>query len=799
MKSITDFFSEDSNPGQLRGNNQQNNNGKNEEIDENESTSSDHCQIIQKNSEVKKYNEGKFIRYHTFCKNLVIIDGKSYKCHYHARTNRYNANHTCKEHIKHEKQNIEEFLTSQPSIKYLDTSKLSLEDHVALVCAQLNFSIKSVCSPEFHDLLYHFIRAGQDSNKFHTYPKAYKIYQAKDRGSLRKRIINLSESTISAQCRLAAMSSPMAAALDGGSVAHNHFVDVLLNDIIYGNGTFLFESFTLPSFNAKTYMKIGKKIIDEAANSKIILSCFVGDRLRSQVKGLDHLNPNSLQNTFYDNPIYNSVVFIPCICHILNRSLLKTIQKSDNLKKAVNLLNSLQVLLRKPGFYSLIKKYMPSLVETRWIYLFDIAFWAISNKKLINSIFTGTQIPIIKKYFRNARFEIFQKGIPLIIEEVASIMLPIKIFFDKMEDSKSALWWIKPLFQQLINHLKSVENDLEILSNECKQIRTQFENDYFQFARTELIDAAFSFTSIGRNLFRQKFFENSIDDEENEYPDDIKLNFNKYLNQLTEQENKFIFEHFVNDLSSSSSNENLHVLTNPNKKSKNYEKNNEEEEEEEANEDENEYDIDDLDQQIIQNLNEKENQTINLDENQRSFSNNKLTQKTLLNYYLETIDEENSIHKKQHKTKNKTTAQKCLHHWNKLELMKNEGMYQCTLYCIKEISKIKNYDKIKRRNIIDQFNNDFRLSAEMLPNGDLIYDSNTEFWVAARYSTSLKDIAEIALYFLSLPASQSICERNISIKRCAVSKQQYRMKNDILTARARLACLKENIQLNLNK
>lgn len=797
MKSITDFFSEDSNPCQFHGNNHQSNN---EKMDENESISSDHCQIIRKNSEVKKYNEGKFIRYHTFCKNLVIIDEKSYKCHYHTRTNRYNPNHSCKEYIKHEKQNIEDFLTSQPSIKYLDTSQLSLEDHVALVCAQLNFSIKSVCSPEFHDLLYHFIRAGQESNKFHMYPKAYKIYQAKDRGSLRKRIINLSESTISAQCKIAAVSSPMAAALDGGSVAHNHFVDVLFNDIIYGNGTFLFESFTLPSFNAKEYMKIGKEIIDKAANKKIVLSCFVGDRLRSQVKGLDHLNPNSLQNTFYDNPLYNSVVFIPCILHILNRSLLKTIQKSDNLKKAVNLLNSLQVLLRKPGFYSLIKKYMPSLVETRWIYLFDIAFWAISNKKLINSIFIGTQIPIITKYFRIPRFEIFRKGIPHIIEEVASIMLPIKIFFDKIEDSKSALWWIKPLFQQLINHLKSVEKDLEILSNECKQIRTQFENDYLEFARTELIDAAFSFTSVGRNLFRKKFFENSIDDDENEYPDELKLDFTKYLNQLTEQENKFIFEHFVNDLSSSSSDENFHFLTDTDKKSKNYDENiEEEEEEEEANEDENEYDIDDLDQQIIQNLNENESQIKNSDENKKSFSNNKLKQKTLLNYYLETIDEENNFHKNHYKTKNKTIAKKCLHHWIKLESMKNEGMYQCTLYCIKEICYCKNFDKTKIHNIIEQFNNYFRFSCEMLPNGDLLYDSNIEFWSAARYSTSMKDVAEIALFFLSLPASQTICERNISIKRCAVSKQQYRMKNDILSARARLACLKENIQLNLNK
>ena len=34
----------------------------------------------------------------------------------------------------------------------------------------------------------------------------------------------------------------------------------------------------------------------------IYISCFVGDRLPFQIKGLDHLNPHSLQNKIYDEP-----------------------------------------------------------------------------------------------------------------------------------------------------------------------------------------------------------------------------------------------------------------------------------------------------------------------------------------------------------------------------------------------------------------------------------------------------------------------------------------------------------------
>lgn len=128
-----------------------------------------------------------------------------------------------------------------------------MEDHVALVCAQLIFSIKSICSEEFHDLLYHFIRVGQKSVKFERYPKVYSIYKARDRSKLGSRIIDLSQSSLLTQCKLSSISSPLAAALDGGTVAHNHFVDVLLNDIMFKSGTFLFESYTYPFFNAKTY------------------------------------------------------------------------------------------------------------------------------------------------------------------------------------------------------------------------------------------------------------------------------------------------------------------------------------------------------------------------------------------------------------------------------------------------------------------------------------------------------------------------------------------------------------------
>lgn len=732
-----------------------------------------------------KFKEGKQSRNHIYCGNFVEINGKIIKCQYHKRPSRYDDNHDCSQFIDEEKQRkIDNFLTEMPIVRVLDTADLSLEDHVALVCAQLNFSIRSICSNEFNDLLLHFIRAGQKSFEFGKTEKPNKIYKVRNRRQIRQRIIDLSKSSLLFQCQLTSLSNPIAAALDGGTVAHNHFVDILFNDIIHQHGTFLFKSYTMSTFTAKDYMEIGKDTIDKALEHNITVSCFVGDRLPAQMKGLDHLNPESMQNKFFDNPKYSAVLFIPCTCHIFNRSLLKITQKSANLSKCVEILCSLQVLLRKPSLYLCLKKFIPSLIETRWVFMFDVAFWAIQNKEVIDRIFKNTNSKPIKKLLNQKRFAEFKEGIPEIIRELTTILMPIKIFIDKIESNRAPLWWVKPLFDQLINHLKTCKLSLLILSNECQLIINAFQNDYKENARIELIETAYSFTSIGRNDYRKNFFKEALCDEENEYPDYPSLDFSKYLKKLNKLESDYILRSFIKEDSSSDD-----------------ETQNEEEEKNDT------LNIDEVIREIEEDEKKRYAKNMITIDNNSIKDKSELKQETLFNYYSVTeqtineIDEENKSQTNNHEANSNNISNNAskLKHWRNLNEMKNESSYQCSLYCINELCKIKKFDREKKSRVRDQYKNFFQYSAEKLPNGDLIYDSNTEFWAAAVYSNSMNDIAELATTFLSIPATQAICERNISVKRSSVSKQQYKIKNDILTARARLSCLKGKIQTHIDE
>lgn len=274
-----------------------------ESIDSNENATPLHSQQSNIRKEDPIYDgsdEGKSIIRHLFCQSLVIINGKELKCQNHKRLERYNHSDNCFKFVEIEKETIDKYISNCSIWKCFGTSRKQLEDHVALACAELNFSIKSITSSALTDLLYMFNKAGQESTISGSVLLPNKIYKPPNRNKLRERIIFLSNSTLISQCKIASIPHYFSAAIDGSTVAHNHFVDVMFNDAFRGTCSFLFDSYVMKTSNAEDYIKLGKQVIDETSKNNIKIICFVGDRLPAQVKGLNHLHPNSLQKKYYN-------------------------------------------------------------------------------------------------------------------------------------------------------------------------------------------------------------------------------------------------------------------------------------------------------------------------------------------------------------------------------------------------------------------------------------------------------------------------------------------------------------------
>ena len=96
----------------------------------------------------------------------------------------------------------------------------------------------------------------------------------------------------------------------------------------------------------------------------------------------------------------------------------------------------------------------------------------------------------------------------------------------------------------------------------------------------------------------------------------------------------------------------------------------------------------------------------------------------IFDYYLETVNDVITLDSNQNEIQNanQDTNQnqilnkfqidhtgKSLKHWNQLNQMKKESLYQYSLYCIKEILQCKNYDSEKREKVIMHFNNFFSI------------------------------------------------------------------------------------------
>lgn len=62
------------------------------------------------------------------------------------------------------------------------------------------------------------------------------------------------------------------------------------------------------------------------------------------------------------------------------------LKKNEQLKSYISKLNTIIVLLRKQETIGLIKLVAKSLIETRWVYIFDAAYFLIKHRERINNV-----------------------------------------------------------------------------------------------------------------------------------------------------------------------------------------------------------------------------------------------------------------------------------------------------------------------------------------------------------------------------------------------------------------------------
>jgi hypothetical protein len=173
-------------------------------------------------------------------------------------------------------------------------------------------------------------------------------------------------------------------AIDAGTMARRHFLDIMLLAPHTDTKPLLFRAVEDESFTLKKYGDIVAVAISDLHDLHVNVRSIVGDNLPTQVAALAHWSGNSRLRQA-DDPFLHGIKYSPCMCHFLQLAV------GDFLKTADGevLEAALQSLIRIANFtevHRVVKSRCPRSVPTRWLSRFDAINWLLSRQSQLMRI-----------------------------------------------------------------------------------------------------------------------------------------------------------------------------------------------------------------------------------------------------------------------------------------------------------------------------------------------------------------------------------------------------------------------------
>lgn len=224
------------------------------------------------------------------------------------------------------------------------------------------------------------------------------------------------------------------------------------------------------------------------------LSAFVGDGLPAGTSGLAHYNANSATS---DN--CSMVIFVQCNNHILNKSFEKACKSNNYLKTAIDNLDAITTLLRKPFVKQKLKGNIkvPIFPKTRWLYAFDALLWIFQREESINKALSQSYAERNGEYIKITKLQ----KVPEEFSYLIDALMPIKRLQLAFENEKTALPLVYPFLVRTIRIYESMinGNGNPEVKKFAKPIMKSLINEFKEKARIPLLVFSFAITPLGVN------------------------------------------------------------------------------------------------------------------------------------------------------------------------------------------------------------------------------------------------------------------------------------------------------------
>ena len=127
----------------------------------------------------------------------------------------------------------------------------------------------------------------------------------------------------------------------------------------------------------------------------------------------------------------------------MNMVFTTSLIRNSHLQKLINEIKNIVSLLRKTDSTQFIGKTCPSIVETRWLYVYNVQEFIIDNEDEINLILLDNEMQISLNEFN----------------QLFNLILPLRRFVDKMESNVS-ICSVGKYLKEVLVYMKNEKYDL---------------------------------------------------------------------------------------------------------------------------------------------------------------------------------------------------------------------------------------------------------------------------------------------------------------------------------------------------
>lgn len=432
---------------------------------------------------------------------------------------------------------------------YLTTKQKKLEDftrsthvtrckavynQIAHFAAISNLSLEMAASQHLFDIIYTAIEYYKENSvQFFKQPPS-KIIPKISAATVRTLMIKSAEDIVKKNIENLKFENYISICLDAGTTKSRHFIDIAIWTPRTTFSVFVKET---PSLTANGYAKLAIECLTDPRLSQIKgkISAFVGDGLRSQVAGLTPGKRDCFQSLIKD-PDLRKIFFSPCYNHRLQNAIKKTFKEDAIFKRYVNWIHEFSVFLRKPDNILKLGVVCPEAIETRWNYLFDICAFIKKYKDPIiallmeyNMYITLSDEVLQVEEEEDTLLDNTKSNYQIVldtIDKLLQILWPFKAATLCLSYENCSLAKVYPIFTDLIAKYETVKDELHPSDQFVSVINKIIKNIKSQtFAAPEmpLFYLAYMLTPAGRSLLYKQEKGFSLEN------DDSQIQFQPYV------------------------------------------------------------------------------------------------------------------------------------------------------------------------------------------------------------------------------------------------------------------------------